>query len=210
MKINKIYDITLPITSKTIVWPGDPQIKIIPSIIKKESETIQISKLILGSHSGTHLDAPKHFIPNSSGVDKLDLSILIGKVRVFNLPVKEKIAKNDLEKLDFGLFKRVIFKTRNSKLLNKNKFYKNYVYLDEEAVKYLIKKKIKLVGIDYHSIEKYKKERHPSHHLLLKEKIIILEALNLKEIPAGVYTLICLPLKIKDADGSPVRAVLIK
>lgn len=209
LKMSKFFDITLPVYSKMVIWPRDPEVIVNSNKIISNKETIQVSNIVINSHSGTHVDAPRHFLPQSKGVDKLNLGILIGQAKVINLRVKEKISKVDLEKHNLKECKRLIIKTRNSKYLNKKSFFENYVYLDTDAAQYLVKLGIKLIGIDYYSIEKFKNPLHPVHHLLLKNNIVILEGLDLNSVPAGNYNLIALPLKIKDCDGSPVRAVLL-
>lgn len=199
----KFYDITIPLSDKTIPWPGDTKFN------KKENKSSAIvSKLTMSTHTGTHIDAPKHFLFNKSGVDSIGLSALVGKFTVVALKSQKLISLADVKKLKIQPRMRLLFKTRNSKLLRKKQFTTEYVSLSIEAAKYLANKKIALVGIEYFGIEAKSAPGHPVHKALLSKNIPIVEGLNLSKIKPGIYQGAILPLLIKNGDGSPVRAVL--
>ncbi|UCG55468.1 MAG: cyclase family protein [Dehalococcoidia bacterium] len=191
-----------------IVWPGDPAVSIdkVKSITKGDSSNVSL--LHIGSHTATHVDAPSHFIEGASGVDGINPDILLGKVRLIQLPNCDKIDYKTLMWLKLKDVSRLLIGTNNSALLRKRQVNTNYVYVTEDAASYLVEIGIKLLGFDNLSIEEYKKERHPVHNTLLGAGIAIIEGLYLRDIPTGDYELLCLPLKIKDGDAAPARVFL--
>ncbi len=209
----KIHDISIPLSEEMSIYPGDSEFKIERSSKVAEEKTVNISKITLGTHSGTHIDPPLHFYNDSNSVDKIPMDQLVGKAEVLDLSsLKTMITKGDLKKFEneINRNKIILLKTKNSKLWDRREFQKDYVYLSEDASQFLVKKKVKAVGIDYLSIEKFRSKTSPTHHLLLKNRITIIEGLNLTGILPGEYFLVCLPLKIKDGDGAPARAILIE
>lgn len=209
--MSEIFDVTLMITDSMITWPTDPKVKIraIKSLATGDSSTV--SFLELSSHTGTHIDAPYHFFKNGKTVEDLPLDVLVGLAIVVEIPeTREGILPQDFQILKENDWHRILLKTRNSNLWREKKFRPDFQYLTREAAQFLIKKGVKLVGIDYLSIEKFGAPHHPVHHLLLKNNVVIVEGLNLSEITPGQYELFCLPLKIKGGDGAPARVILIK
>ena len=204
----KIFDVTLPISKELIVYPGDPPIKIKRTqTIGKNGAKYNLSAFSFGSHTGTHIDAPLHLFQNGLAADHLPLEMLIGPARVVEI-TSPRIDEEALQEFDLTADVRLLFKTRNSYLWGRNEFVQEYVYITPEAAKYLIKEGIKLVGIDYLSVEKFGSEEPLVHTELLGAGTIIIEGLNLREVEPGDYEMICLPLKVKDSDGSPARIVL--
>ena len=208
----RFHDISVPLSSKTPTYPGDPGIEVRAWASLKDGDAANVSLLHFGAHSGTHVDAPVHFIDEAARVETMPLESLIGEALVVEIPDGQfSIDESFIESsVPIGT-ERVLFKTQNSKLWEKvGTFTSDYVYLEPEAARRLVAKGIKLVGIDYLSIEAFKTESHPTHIALLTEGIVILEGLNLAGIKAGKYELICLPLKIAEGagDGAPARAVL--
>ncbi|HVG17996.1 MAG TPA: cyclase family protein [Blastocatellia bacterium] len=204
----KIYDVTLPLSEDMIVYPGDPPVKIErKNVISKNEAAYNLSHYSFGSHSGTHVDPPIHFIINGVTVDKLPLELLMGRARVVEVTAA-RIDEAVLEEFDFTADARVLFKTRNSYLLNGKKFAEDYVYMTAGAARTLVSNGIKVVGIDYLSIEKFGDESYETHRTLLGAGTVIIEGLDLREIEPGDYEMICLPLKVKDGDGAPARVVL--
>lgn len=204
----KIHDVTLPLSEDMIVYPGDPPVKIErKSIINKNEGTSNLSHYSFGSHSGTHVDPPIHFIENGVTVDKLPLELLMGRARVVEVTAP-RIDEAVLEEFDFTVDARVLFKTRNSYLLSGKNFVEEYVYVTPGAARSLVSNGIKVVGIDYLSIEKFGDESYETHKTLLGAGTVIIEGLDLREIEPGDYEMICLPLKVKDGDGAPARVVL--
>ncbi|MCF6150535.1 MAG: cyclase family protein [Candidatus Kuenenia sp.] len=202
------YDITLPILNSMITWPSDPAVSIKRTSLITRGDSCNVSELKIGSHCGTHIDAPHHFEENGNTIDQISLEDLIGNVTVFECKNKEKIDLSDVKLLRLDNVRRVIFKTVNSTYWELPTFKKDFVYVTKDAAQYLVDKGIKLVGIDYLSIEKFDNKKAETHHIFLQNNVIIIEGLNLSDVSAGKYELIALPLKIKDGDGSPARVVL--
>jgi arylformamidase len=206
----KIYDITVPIHSTMPVYEGDPGVKIEPWSAFAKGDSSNVSILNFGAHTGTHVDAPAHFIEGARKIDALPLEVLIGPARVIRVPEElNEITPEFLERCDLSGLERVIFHTRNSGFWNEG-FRKDYTHLLPEAAQMLVDRGIKLVGTDYLSIEKFHSGHHKTHLTLLSNDVIIVEGLTLSDVPEGDYELICLPLKIADGsgDGAPARAVL--
>jgi arylformamidase len=204
----KIYDVTLPLSDDLIVYPGDPPVKIErKTLINKSEGTSNLSRYSFGSHTGTHVDPPFHFIENGVTVDNLPLELLMGRARVVEVTAP-RIDEAVLEEFDFTVDARILFKTRNSYLLSKKNFVEDYVYITQGAAAALVSDGIKVVGIDYLSVERFGDESFQTHRTLLGAGTVIIEGLDLREIEPGDYEMICLPLKIKDGDGAPARVVL--
>lgn len=205
----KIYDISATVSEALPTWPGDPAVSIRLASSMAQGDEANVTQLSLGAHTGTHIDAPFHFEPDGIGVDALPLDILIGPCRVFDLTgAWEPIGRNALARCDFRGVSRALFKTTNSDFWAQDQFQKSFIGLLPEGAAFLVDRGVRLVGIDYLSIEPFQSPGHPTHHILLRNGVVILEGLNLKEVPPGDYELIALPIKVKGADGAPVRAVL--
>jgi len=204
------YDITLTISDTLITWPADPAVSIRKTNMISRGDEWNLSELKFSSHCGTHIDAPYHFDENGITVDQIPLDSLIGNATVYDVKNKEKIDVEDLKSLKIGNCDRIIFKTINSTYWKRPTFIKEFVYITKEAAVYLADRKIKLVGIDYLSVDKFDDMYADAHHILLKKGIIIIEGLDLSMVKPGDYELIALPLKIKNNDGSPARVVLKK
>ncbi len=202
------YDVTLTISETLITWPTDPTISIQKTRLISQGDSCNVSELKLGSHSGTHIDAPYHFEQNGIKVDQITLDYLIGKVTVFSIKNKEKIDLDDIKPLKLKDIKRIIFKTINSTYWKLSEFKRDFVYITKEAAQYLVDNDIKLVGIDYLSVEKFGNKCADTHHTFLRNGVVIIEGLDLNNIEAGDYELIALPLKISNGDGSPARVIL--
>lgn len=210
MKIKRIIDVSRKIHPAMAVWPGDDGVEITRILSMKNGGGCNLSSIKIGLHTGTHIDAPFHFIDEGIKVPDLDLSRFIGNVKVFKIDVQECISAKDLESLPINEGDVVFFKTSNSLLPDNGIFHKSFIYIDKSAAAYLVEKKIKTVGVDYLSVEKFHSPDHPAHTLLLSNNIGIVEGLCLKDAEEGEYFFSCLPLLIEDVEGSPVRAVLIE
>ncbi len=205
-----IYDITNSISSQMPVYEGDPGVEVAAWTSLAKGDSSNVSFLHFGAHTGTHVDAPAHFIKDAAKIDSLSLEVLIGPARVVRVPDDAaEIDRDFLEQQDLNRVERILFHTRNSSFW-KQGFRKDFTHLLPEAAEYLIAAGIKLVGTDYLSIEKFHSGHHRTHITLLSKGVVILEGLNLSEVAAGDYELICLPLKISEGagDGAPARAVL--
>ncbi len=205
----KIYDITVPISNALPVYPGDPEIHIERIQSLEKGDIARVSHLSFSTHIGTHIDPPYHFIKDGVPLDQAPLDIFIGPARVVDVGDAASIDTALLATFDLEGASRVIFKTRNSRLWREtSEFQKDFVYLETDAAEALVARGVKLVGIDYLSIEKFGFDKPTTHWTLLGNNVFIVEGLDLNEIAPGDYELICLPLKIKDGDGGPARVVL--
>lgn len=209
----QIYDVSVPLSAQTPTYPGDPGIEIRDWLTLAGGDAANVSLLHFGAHSGTHVDAPAHFIEGGSTVASLSLEALIGQADVVDVPHDVKIIDDAFVTANCSPdSERVLFKTRNSEFWNGSKptFRSDYTHIDAGAARKLVDSRIKLVGIDYLSVERFESENFETHHLLLENGVVILEGLDLRAIVAGSYELICLPLKITggNGDGAPARAIL--
>lgn len=199
----------MPIYNGMIVYPGDPAVEI------RKAKTFQkdgvlISKIAMGLHAGTHIDAPRHYLPNGKTIGEIPLESLTGNAFVCDLSsVSDCITAKDLEKFVIDRGDIVFLKTRNSGRIRK-KFSEKYVCLDPTGADYLIEKKIKAVGIDCLSIEKFDSNDAIVHKKLLRKEIPVIEGLVLKHVAGGRYLTHCAPLKITGAEASPARCILVQ
>jgi len=209
----KIYDLTVPIHTTMAVWPGDPKVSNgLESSIKAGNDA-NITKIQMSAHTGTHIDAPFHFVDDGISIDQLDLDLLIGEAEVIEIDHDVKMITSstlaELGKVKWPM--RILFKTNNSqkKLIENPEFSKDFVSLSVDASEFLIANGVKLIGIDYLSIAPFE-NGDQTHVVLLENEIIVIEGLNLKEVNPGVYQLIALPIKLQGADGAPARVVLLQ
>jgi arylformamidase len=206
----EIIDISMRLSEGMLSYEGDPKLKL--CVFKSFSkDRVMVSKISMGLHSGTHVDAPLHYLKKGEPIDRVNLNSLIGKTRVLDLSsIKDEIAQSDLEKSRIKKGEILLLKTGNSRLIEKKQFSRKFVHLGSDAADYLAGKKIKAVGIDYLSIEKFKSKDGYVHRKLLSNRIPIIEGLDLRKVRPGGYTLICLPLRIMNAESAPARCVLIR
>jgi len=205
----KFYDITVPIRPNMPVYEGDPAVQITRTASIADGAMANVSRLDLGAHTGTHIDAPVHFREGAPGIDALPLDVLIGPAQVVDAThVDAHIDGRALESLqiDPGA-ERVLFKTKNSRLWDRDTFTRDFIALKVDAADELVRRGMLLVGIDYLSIAP-PDDAAPVHRALLDAGVVIVEGLDLRPVDAGIYQLICLPLSIVGADGAPARAVL--
>jgi arylformamidase len=201
----KLYDITGTLKNGMPVWPGDVPFEAVTTGCESQ---YRITRLVLSAHTGTHVDAPAHFIDGGDGADKLPLGILIGPARVLNISDAGCIDRAMLEALPLMGVERLLFSTRNAASGCEAPLASDDVYITAEAAHYLVGCGVKLVAIDYLSVDPAASSTYPAHHLLLEAGVVILEGVDLRAVPAGDYELLCLPLKIQGGDGAPARAVL--
>jgi len=209
----KVIDISVTIMPGMPVWPGDDAVVLQRRAKIEEGAHANVSFFSASVHTGTHVDAPFHFLPDGYTVESLPLQALVGPVQVVQLTSNvEVIDAAVLGQLNIEpVVERILFKTPNSELWKDPTapFNTHFVGIDESGAKFLVEHGVRLVGIDYLSISPYKHSK-PTHDVLLKAGVVIVEGLNLSEASAGKYTLCCLPLKLKGSDGAPARAVLIE
>jgi arylformamidase len=204
----KIIDISVPLTAGVARYPDDPAFELSVTSRMSEGAAYNGTRLSMGTHYGTHVDAPRHFIADGGAVEAIPLEILIGKARVVDLHVVERIDRADLEALDLRDDIRVLIRTRMSGQMRRQVLHEDSVYLSADAARYVVHAGIKLVGFDYLSVDRIGHESYPAHWELLGAGVVILEGLDLSEILPGEYELICMPLPLVGADGAPARAVL--
>jgi arylformamidase len=205
-----IYDVSVPLSNNTPVWPTDPPLHLntLQHLSRDKSHSVRVTNVTMGSHTGTHIDAPWHFIENGRRLNEIPLSTLIGPATVVEIAASSAIAPHDIEPLNLEGVERLLFKTSNSRHWSDDKFYEPFVYLEPEAAQILVDRGIKLVGIDYLSIDQFRSPKHPSHFVLLGRNVVIIEGLNLLDVPPGNYQMTALPLNLQDVDGAPVRVIL--
>jgi arylformamidase len=208
--VSRIYDISVPIRSGGLAYPGNPEIDITLQQAVAKGAGANVSAIRFGSHTGTHADAARHFFDDGQPVDAIPLERLIGPALLVSFADGVRaVGAADLEAHNLKGHKRILLRTRNSALLSRNEFVPDYTYLAPDGAQYLVDKGVELVGIDYLSIEQFHSGHHKTHRTLLAKSVVILEGLDLSVPPPGEYQLICLPLRIEGCDGAPARAVLI-
>jgi arylformamidase len=207
----KVYDISLTLRARMPVYPGEPTPLLEPTRQIERGDFCNVSRLTIATHTGTHIDAPLHFLPGAASVDQLPVHVLVGPALVVEMGVEQEITAADLEAAAIlSGTERVLFKTRNSRLLEEDDFRRDFVYLTLDAARWLVEWGVRLVAIDYLSVEQMDAQPNIVHQTLLRAGVVIVEGVNLRQVAAGPYLLACLPLKIEGADGSPVRAVLVE
>ena len=204
----KIYDITVPLSEDLPVFPGDPPVRIGPVTRVAGGDDANVSIVSLSSHSGTHLDPPRHFNDHGIPIDQIPLTTLVGNVLLVEITSPRSIDRAALERFPIRGEERLILKTGNSRFWESPSFCPDFSHLTEDGARYLVDLGVRLVGIDYLSVERFGGDGNV-HRTLLDGGVIILEGLKLDEVPAGSYELICLPMKLKDGDGAPARAILL-
>ena len=209
----KIYDVTVAVSEDVPIYEGDPRVTIEGVKGIAAGDDANVSKLCFGAHTGTHVDAPNHFIEGTRRVEDLELAKLVGSCRVVQLD--DSVTAIGPEHVgDMNGLERVVFKTRNSAFWNEPEkgFRTDFTYITPEAAQSLVESGVKLVGIDYLSVEQFASDDFATHTTLLESEVVIVEGLDLREVPAGDYEIICLPLKYVGAtgDGAPARTILRK
>ena len=205
----RLLDVSVLVKPGVPTYPGNPEFELQPIKRIADGGSSNISRLVMGTHTATHVDAPRHFFDDGPGVDALPLDLLIGRSRVIDLPHRGGITEEHLAAAGLREDLRVLLRTPNSALWNSSDgFHQDYTYLTEAGARYLVDQGVKVVGVDYLSVEQFHKAGAPAHHALLGNGVVVIEGLNLSEADAGQYEMYCLPLRIEGADGAPARVVL--
>jgi arylformamidase len=208
--VSRIYDISVPIRSGGLVYPGNPEIDIALQQAVAKGAGANVSTIRFGSHTGTHADAARHFFDDGQTVDKIPLERLIGTALLLSFADDVRsVGAAELRAHDIKGQTRILLRTRNSAFLSQREFVKDYTYLAPDGAQYLVDQGVELVGVDYLSIEQFHSGHHLTHRTLLERSVVIVEGLDLSVPPPGEYQFICLPLRIEGCDGAPARAVLI-
>ena len=207
----RTYDVTLTISPHMIVWPGDPPVIMERTSSIASGDSANVSQISMSCHTGTHVDAPDHFLNNGKTVENLSLELLVGRAYVLDLPDVNLITASILMDADIPpRTRRLLFKTKNSQLwANGNKeFQTDFVGLSVDAAELLVDRNVRLVGVDYLSVAPYKMGKQV-HTILLNAGVVVIEGLDLSQVSQGRYTLHCLPLKLGGAEGAPTRCILV-
>jgi arylformamidase len=208
--VEKIIDITVPLTTRMPVWPGCKGILITPTMRLEDGDSSNVSRLDLNLHTGTHVDAPRHFLQNGTTVEQLPLDVLIGPSYVAYLPDAADVTPRNLTDLNLPSgITRLLLRTRNSELWAARtiEFRKDFVALTHEAAQWIVDKGIRLIGVDYLSVQRYSDDSR-THQILSGADTVVLEGLNLSNVETGFYELICLPLRLVGTEAAPARAIL--
>jgi arylformamidase len=204
-------DISVPLRSGMVHWPDNPPVRIERMLDMERGDVANVSKISLGSHTGTHMDAPIHFVRAGEGIDRLPLDATIGRARLIEIQDPVSIKPDELSQHGIGRGERVLFKTRNSSLgWWTQDFIEDYVYVSQEAARYLANREVRTVGVDYLCVSGFRRDGVETHQVLLGTGIWVIEGLDVGRVEPGEYELICLPLKVEDGDGAPARAILRK
>ena len=202
-------DISVPLRDAMVHWPGDPPISIKRANDMERGDSANLSIVSMGAHSGTHIDAPLHFIQQAKGVDEMPLDTTIGRARVIEIEDPESIKPGELLRHRIRRRERILFKTRNSsRVWQTNEFVQDFVFISDEAALFLAERGVRVVGVDYLSVGGFKHGGNYVHKTLLGSGVWIIEGLDLSVVSPGRYDLICLPLKFDQGDGAPARAIL--
>jgi arylformamidase len=204
----KLIDVTVPLDASLASYPNNVPFSL--EAIKRlaRGDSSNVSALHMSAHTGTHVDAPRHFYDDGTGTEALPLEMLVGRARVIELRTRAGITADDLAGIDLSEDVRLLIKTQNSRLWGDPEFHTDYIGITESGAKYLVDHGIKVVGVDYLSVEVFRTPGAPAHHLLLGAGTIVVEGLNLRDVDPGVYEMLCLPLKVVGSDGAPARVVL--
>jgi arylformamidase len=202
-------DISVPIYTGMVHWPDNTPVRFERMQDLSRGDAANVSKIELGAHTGTHMDAPRHFLQEGAGLDEMPLDASIGMVRVINIEHPQVILPAELELHNLQAGERVLFRTRNSERCWKDdRFVEDFVYISAAAAQYLVERQVRTIGVDYLSVGGYVYDGVETHQILLSAGIWLIEGLNLSVVKPGTYELVCLPLRVAGADGAPARAIL--
>ena len=202
-------DISVPLHNAMVHWPGDPPVRIERVEDIRRGDTSTISVISMGSHTGTHMDAPRHFIRKGRGIDDMPLDATVGRARVIEIRDAESIKPAELVQHHLRPGERILFRTRNStRVWKTDTFIEDFVFISEEAARFLVECRVAVVGVDYLSVGGFKRDGSEIHRILLGGGVWLIEGLDLSSVNPGKYDLICLPLKLVQGDGAPARAIL--
>ncbi|MBO9700121.1 MAG: cyclase family protein [Sporocytophaga sp.] len=203
-------DLSAPVTNKMVHWPGEPEVSVCKLFDMNKGGPANVTILSMSAHTGTHMDAPLHFIKNGKDISMFPIDMMIGPARIIEIKHDRFIPLEEVQQHEINPNERVIFKTKNSSSdWPKQEFKRDYIYLSLEAAGYLKEKKVSVVGVDYISVGG-KDNGKAVHEMLLGNEIWVIEGLYLNGIKPGLYEMICMPVKIKDSDGAPARVIVRK
>ena len=206
---NGWIDVSVSLHSGMVHWPDNPPVRIERTLSIERGDAANVSEISMGAHTGTHMDGPIHFVQGGKGLDEMPLTATIGRARVIEIQDPESIKPDELDPHGLRRGERVLFKTHNSAHhWPAEDFDEDFVYVSQEAARYMAELGIQTVGVDYLSVGGFRKDAEETHQALLEAGIWVIEGLDLSEVEPGEYELICLPVKIERSDGAPARAIL--
>jgi arylformamidase len=209
--INDWIDISVPIYTGMVHWPNNPPVCIERILDMNRGDVCNVSTIAMGSHTGTHMDAPLHFLQTGKSIAEMPLDATLGPTRVIEIRDPESIKPDELRPHAIQRGERVLFKTQNStRCWKTDSFVEDFVYISQEAARYLAELGVRTIGVDYLSVGGYIKDGVETHRALLEAGTWIIEGLDLSQVEPGTYELICLPLKVARGDGAPARAIIRK
>lgn len=202
-------DISVPLYSGMVHWPDNPAVQIERVLDIGRGDICNVTNIAMGVHTGTHMDAPLHFLKDAESIDQLPFTATVGPARVIEIRDTESIKPAELQTHQIQSGERILFKTSNStRCWQTDEFVKDFVYISHEAAQYLAQQGVQTVGIDYLSVGGFAHDAVETHSALLEAHVWIIEGLNLSAIQPGTYELICLPLKLRGCEGAPARAIV--
>ena len=202
-------DISVPLYTGMVHWPDNPPCEIERVMSIDSGDVCNVSRLSMGVHTGTHMDAPLHFIRGGKSIDTMPFDATIGTARVLAINDPQAVKVSELEPYSIQPGERILFKTSNStRRWQSATFVEDFGYISHEAAQYLAERQVQTVGVDYLSVGGYSVDGPETHHALLSAGIWIIEGLNLTSVQPGLYELTCLPLKMMGAEGAPARAIV--
>jgi arylformamidase len=202
-------DVTVPVRNGMAHWPGDPEYHIRKVLDQRNGDLCTLSHIEMSVHTGTHMDAPLHFLQGGATMEQLPIEATIGPARVIGISDAKAIRREELAQHDLQPGERILLKTENSaKSWNNDSFDEDYIFIAADAAQYMAERRIRTVGVDYLSVGGFRQDMVETHKTLLGADIWVIEGLNLSRVEPGAYELVCLPLKLVGSDGSPARAVL--
>ena len=204
----KLIDVSVPLDAQLPTYPHNTPFTLEPIKRLARGDSSNVSTLHMSAHTGTHVDAPWHFFDEGSGTEALPLELLIGPARVIAIDSRNGVAADDLDAVDLSDDTRLLIKTHNSRVGGSPAVHEDYVGVTESGARYLVEHGIKVVGVDYLSVEQFRTPGAPAHRVLLGAGTIVIEGLDLRNVEPGLYEMFCLPLRVVGSDGAPARVVL--
>lgn len=208
-RVSRVIDVSVPNGPGQHVYPGDPEPRVESVHRIADGKAANVSLLVMGSHTGTHVDAPYHFIADGPRLGEVSLDRMVGEAVVFDLRGRAAIDAAALASCPIEPGDIVLFRTDNSERWGQPAFQADFTYVTEDAARVLVARGVRAIGMDYLSIERFGSAEFPVHHILLGAGVFVIEGLDLRQVDPGRYVLVCLPLKFPDLDGAPARAVLL-
>jgi len=203
-----LYDATVTLYEGMLLYPGDPPFKLQSRYRLANGDPFNLCEMSMGTHIGTHVDPPAHYFDKGQGVDHIPVSVMVGPGIVLDMRGRPYVDRQALVESPIAGHRRVLLKTDNASRLLQTEFAADYVYLTEDGAAFLVEQEVQLIGIDYLSIERFQNPGAGVHRTLLAGGVLIVEGVNLLEVPPGPCKIYCLPLKIKDGDGAPARVLI--